>query len=560
VVDATEICGGRFLHAKALIVQTRRWDHLLSGSANCTVAALGTENFVGANEEVCLYRRFPAGGLLEALGLAGVLDGSAEVALDALSFDESDDALDLKAWNERTPGRFECQFDILIWRPTEGVAASSVELELLSRDSDVLVEQPVLIDASEDGVRRYQLPAMPERPAFARLRYPDGTYSSLAIVTLIDKIRETAKEPRSRHIESAIAQLGEETEEGLWMLDIFDTLETAEAQEVVDAGPDSIAMRRKSDKKGGATEEFHTLSYEQFIAGRSLAVAGPSAGRNSLSGSDLSFMRVFLNRTLGLLDEADAETDDDEGAVITALDLRGETGDADRLIGAGVVAEQNLAAGEEQRLQLRRKAEQRKATRAQLSNAALEFGHRLARRKDAGALTTLDILRLRALLTIEAAAGWRGRDADAGTDSRTAMQVLPVEAEDESWPRVFGRTLFAFFGGADPAVRHVQIDAVQPLVSDDILEAWATCFWSLQAAMAAPCSVAERAKLRKYLEPLAQKAYVLTGLTPAEFATDKVQTVMDRMNVRYSARLGIDPKALMESYRALVGELFANKR
>jgi phosphatidylserine/phosphatidylglycerophosphate/cardiolipin synthase-like enzyme len=68
---------GRFLHAKAVIVQTRKADRVLYGSANCTVAALGMKGFAGDNEEVCVYRRFPAGTVLDSLELAGLLDPSA---------------------------------------------------------------------------------------------------------------------------------------------------------------------------------------------------------------------------------------------------------------------------------------------------------------------------------------------------------------------------------------------------------------------------------------------------------------------------------------------------
>ncbi|HWA88564.1 MAG TPA: hypothetical protein VG889_00915 [Rhizomicrobium sp.] len=560
VFDAADFCGGRFLHAKAVIVQTRRWDHVLCGSANCTVAALGGQRFAGLNEEVCLYRRFPVGSLMEALGLNDLFDESLQVDLDALEIDDGDGELDLDAWNGRTPGRFECRFDILVWKPSDGIAAESVEIELLNRDGNLLPEQSTFIDVPGNGVRRYQLPQMLERPAFARLRHPDGTRSAPAIVTLVDKIAEAAKEPRSRRAENAVAQLAEETEEGLWMLDIFDTLEAAEAQMAADAGPDAIATRRKRDKKddsGANPERFRTLSYEMFIAGRGAAPGGSSAGRSSLAGSDLSFMRVFLNRTLGLLDKIDADSgEEDEGSVIKALDLCDETGDAERLMSIGDTADSNRTTEEEQRLQMRLKAEQRKAARAQISNAALHFGQRLAERRDAGALTTFDILRLRALLTIEAAAGWRGRDGDATETPRTSMQVLPVESEDDSWPRVLGRTLFAFFGGTDPPVCHVQIDAVHQQLSDDILESWATCFWSLQAARAAPCSATERAKLGKYLTPLAQKVYRTTGLTRDEFASERVLTVMDRVNARFSERLGIDAKAIMEAHGALVRTLF----
>ena len=50
---------GRFIHAKAIIVQTTSADHVLLGSANCTSAALGLDAEAGSNEEVSCTGAFP---------------------------------------------------------------------------------------------------------------------------------------------------------------------------------------------------------------------------------------------------------------------------------------------------------------------------------------------------------------------------------------------------------------------------------------------------------------------------------------------------------------------
>ena len=108
---------GRFLHAKAIIAQTRSSDHVLYGSANCTIAALGTDRFAGVNEEVCLYRRFSAGTVLSALELDDIFRKKRRIDPDDLAPDRRESDLDLAEWTRRSPGRFECQFDTLIWTP-----------------------------------------------------------------------------------------------------------------------------------------------------------------------------------------------------------------------------------------------------------------------------------------------------------------------------------------------------------------------------------------------------------------------------------------------------------
>jgi hypothetical protein len=50
IFDLKAFGHGQFIHAKAIVAQTRAADHVLYGSANCTVAALGTGNFSGTND------------------------------------------------------------------------------------------------------------------------------------------------------------------------------------------------------------------------------------------------------------------------------------------------------------------------------------------------------------------------------------------------------------------------------------------------------------------------------------------------------------------------------
>jgi hypothetical protein len=289
---------GRFLHAKAIIAQTRKADHVLYGSANCTVAALGTKGFAGENEEVCIYRRLPAGTVLESLELSALLYPSNEVDPDQLEESENQDELDLAAWRKRSPGRFECSYDALIWTPPSDVDPDSVVIELLGSEGAKL-DCRLGPGTKRGNSRHYQLLALTERPAFAVLQHADGTRSAPAIVTLIDKIREAAKESRSKHAEGAASQLAEETEEGLWLLDVLDTLESAERLQ--DAEDTKVSIKKR-EKKGAEGEEaparFKTLTYEQFIAGRKERAKDSLIPRNSLGGSELSLVRGFLNRIL----------------------------------------------------------------------------------------------------------------------------------------------------------------------------------------------------------------------------------------------------------------------
>jgi hypothetical protein len=208
----------------------------------------------------------------------------------------------------------------------------------------------------------------------------------------------------------------------------------------------------------------------------------------------------------------------------------------------------------------RRKTAQRMATRGQIADAVSEFNERISERKSDGTLTTFDVLRLRALLMIAAAAGWAGRETDArGSKDRTSLQVLPVQDGAESWPRLMGRALFGFFGGNDPAIRHVKLDALHEQFTDDILECWATCFWCLYACLGAPCSKDEHAALARYILALAERLYRLTGLKEDELLAPDIVLVMERMSERFNGRLGLDPAALSKGHESLVRSIFEEK-
>jgi hypothetical protein len=119
-----------------------------------------------------------------------------------------------------------------------------------------------------------------------------------------------------------------------------------------------------------------------------------------------------------------------------------------------------------------------------------------------------------------------------------------------------GRLLFPIFGGRDPAIRHLYLRSEHDQIPGDIIECWATCFWCLQACLAAPTSSAAHKRIAHHLKPLLALAYRLTLPTKVELLGDNVVALMDRMSVHYAKRLGIEPGAISCSHRSLVQELF----
>src|SRR5207244_2008717 len=147
---------GQFIHAKAIVAQTRAADHVLYGSANCTVAALGTGNFSGANEEACLYRRLAPGTIVEALNLAKTLASATLTPADLPAF-AGEEALPLDEVGARFPGRFEGLYDTLFWRPPASLRDDVDRIELLGMNGEAL---PSILSPLPGGLgtyRRYQM-------------------------------------------------------------------------------------------------------------------------------------------------------------------------------------------------------------------------------------------------------------------------------------------------------------------------------------------------------------------------------------------------------------------
>ena len=213
VLNIAPFAKGRFVHAKLIVARATDADHVLFGSANCTIAALGSQNFAGRNEEACLYRRLPPSVLTATLGLDEVIAEAAILESADLPVLQQGDELPFDDLASRYPGNFECLFDRLIWRLPSSINLEGVEIELLNADESVLSCSLQRLSQSSDTEIHYRISGAGKRPAMARLVFPNGTVSAPGIVSLVDALRGEAREAQTKSTERAITRLGEETEE-----------------------------------------------------------------------------------------------------------------------------------------------------------------------------------------------------------------------------------------------------------------------------------------------------------------------------------------------------------
>jgi hypothetical protein len=288
----------RFIHAKLIIVQTAQSDHVLYGSANATIAALGNEGFSGANEEACLYRALPRDAAIERLGLLSALQ-SPPLDRNALPALPAEEPIPLDELARKFPGRFSCLFDTLTWHLPNSVNVEFDRLELLGPDGQILSLGLQALPSERLNEKRYRLSNPDERPSFARVRYMDGSLSAPGVILIRDMLRAAVRDARTKRIDVAIAALDGEADIGLWLLETVNELEAAETS-LRQGAPIKRQKAARSSANSDETQSFAKLSYEAFVAGRQLRSDTASISRDSLGGTNISYIRGFLNRILAL--------------------------------------------------------------------------------------------------------------------------------------------------------------------------------------------------------------------------------------------------------------------
>ncbi len=545
----------RFIHAKLIIIQTAQADHVLYGSANCTSAALGNANYAGTNEEACLYRVLPPNAAVEKLGLATALN-STPLSKDAIARSSPGEPIPIELLGTRIPGRFSCLFETLTWWPPGGATLATNQLEFLNVDGEAmaLTLQPLL--SSEADEQRYRISsASGVRPAFARVRYADGTLSAPAVILIRDELRAAVRDARTKRIDPAITMLDSETDVGLWLLETLNELEAAETA-LRQGAPIKRQKGTRPSETAAKVEAYSTLDYENFVAGRQLRADTDGLSRDSLSGTSLSHIRGFLNRILALSGPSpDVTTNAEPIAAAAAFDLGDDVADGSNALEAGSDFTPNLdtrkppASNPDQGTQMaQRHARQRRASRDELIGAVTKLHQQVAAKVK---LTVIDLLRLRAMLMVIVAAGWDGH-----SKPRSMFQVLPTSGDIEAaWPRLLGKSLFAYFGGNAPSIRKLIIEDYFDQIPDDILECWAGCFWAMQSIIEACMRLPEYKFLMAAFRKLGTAIYAQTGLRHDEFFDARIMKTFDALGQRFAEPLQLNRDRMRASHKATVASL-----
>lgn len=513
VIDISErLWPKRFKHAKVLLARTSSHDHLLIGSANCTMAALGDERFAGSNAEACLYRRLPRGAGAAALGLEELL-GLEPIDVANLARVASEPA-PLKDLADASPGVFDLEGSELAWSeiPDRWSGAGVQLLDHAMRPVEELEPERM----ARVGERRIGRISDPARGAalFARATLPDRV-SAPAHVSRRAALRTVRREPASGSVARALAQVAGGNLD-LLLQQAFEEL-CREDERAGETTPG--AVRPPAVEASAEDRPPRILTYDEFMRSRPPGAHRPTEGPNALAGRHADTVRDLLNRLTGRRPPPGAErpvppANDDDEEIDEAL----------------------LAMPEEEAVQRGGPDREGSGDDASVNSkvdAAL-FHKRVRTYCDsllsgAGPLGPGDVLRFRLWLLVVLHHA-RCTDLPLG---------LQVNGEETGWPRMLVRLLSAFFCKPRPALARLVMGVEAAGLPEDFAECWATAIWAGGVLAATLPAKGPTAGLHKMVPLLRQQMLTTLVLGPAELAASEMAERFGGLDATLGARLGL---------------------
>jgi hypothetical protein len=511
IIDISGWRKSRFTHAKLLVALTAGHDHVISGSANCTSAALGRAGYRGANAEACVYRRLPAGAAIETLALAEVL-ALAPTPASLLPNVEHRKPIPLKSIADRSPGRFEVDHETLFWMPPETPDWVGAEIKLLAVDGLCVISV-----GAEKLIAREERQVVPCEGAeltkiyFAQVVVGE-TVSTIAPVMHRFLMKRRRREPASGRVARSAALFADGADLELFYLEAFEDLYRADSDETV-AQPKIGVSRGSSKREEPSPSQARKLSYDEFMSERAAHPVSRRKGDNALAGTHCNSVRALLNRLSGG-GEVDPHQSDDH----SWMDMEEESQlvDNDREdVGSKPTGSDEVR--------------ERRADGKAFERAINNYIDGL--KKEELPLRAADVVKLRLLLMTVL---WNA--------TCTVFPAgLSCSTSDQGWPRLAIRIIAAFFWGKNSPIRRLVLEGDFESLPVDFLECWATVLWTLDAI---PKVLQPSNSYKEFLSRIPMlRAQIITQLriTEADLRDETIAKRRSGMDREIGRRLGLVP-------------------
>ena len=485
--------GHRFLHAKVILIQTDKADHVLFGSANCSDDAMGGATIRARNAEVSVYRRFQPGQGLRLLGL----DLSRIVERSGIRQPEPNKQIFQSGASATPAGSVEVVERSLTWWPPNDIDAKGAEI-LVGDDS--LSTTPI-----GNAQCRARLLADPAFPLIVKIRFGDGKISDPVIVHDDTALRIAAPGVTDRRLRNAFNRVlrGEE--------DIIDL--ALQAHLLFEPASDQEVQVGRATRTGERpTDETKKLDYstpEEFREGVSLKPATGESGRFSVDDAGLLELLTIILR--GVTDvggqEARRRQDEEEDADLEA----GENEDGDELTNLEPQVPEAAPPPPPDRDQRTFTPAQIERRKSQLKKVISAFQKML---ENLSAEPTTVSGRLNAqtvfILNLMLFACTKDHPKPDGTSTRL-MAFAPGSTSDRgvTFAVEAGRILQSLWvGGRDgPIIDKLEIDRRHGSVTDDVFFLIVISRWAIARACLATMDGPRKDGLGKILQATAAKIY-----------------------------------------------------
>lgn len=509
IINISDWRPSRFTHAKVLIAVTRDHDHVLSGSTNCTVAALGGEGFAGSNAEASVYRRLPRGTGTAALDLDRWL-AAEPFALADLPEPVDATPIPLAEMQAGGAGAFETEGGRLAWRRpagrwTEGVVA------LTTASGELIVEIDIARFTTDgDRLSFWVGEADLDKTAFAQVRSPSGN-SMRGFVIHRAVLRSRRRESAGGSVAKALSAFDESNDLHLWMHQAFDELSRADVEE--DGGSEVDRAGPRARPKEGPAPEIRFMTYEEFMSARSARQGRGGRRDSAVAGTHFDSVRALLNRLSGYKPEAGGRPEGgDDGSWMELGDETGELVDVPERQQASELDEPRVRPAPDM-------AAYHRAVKTYTGGLATE--HR--------SLGARDVLRLRLWIMLIL------REARCAA----APKGMPAVADEKGWPRLIIKLVSAFFWGKHSPISRLVVSTDYEEMPVDFLECWSVVLWAIDAITAAVPVLPRTQDFLRRLPTLREHVVLTLGLTPADLQGDVMKAHRDGLDADLGIRLGI---------------------
>jgi hypothetical protein len=214
----------RFVHAKLIVAQGQSWDHVISGSMNCTLPALLGPTMARGNAEAGIYKRVAPGSALAALGLESYRDKPLQMQ----------DLHDLASTTKATPdegeyldgGTLTLQTGRIFWEPPANSSTNkAVSITLLDRDGSAFAT-PIALNGKEHLSWTLDLETV--RPKSGMVHFENGSVSAPVQIIDLDVLAVRTLPPAQGRKKSLTDTLAEATNEDLILIETLNQLEALE--------------------------------------------------------------------------------------------------------------------------------------------------------------------------------------------------------------------------------------------------------------------------------------------------------------------------------------------